>query len=241
MAKSLRQLIFSSLAEETGEEGHKCTLCLAPHTQMSVPTSWKNVQAQEIAYTQLHLTQHSPVCRLCRDDIRKLLTNPANTPRWEKLGRKANCCIDNCTNVVFVKSKVATSEQVSDILDCENVPYPTPLCKHHYHTVSIENGHYEHGFLSFLRLVGVVYMKKHASGFSKTPEAYSNECSVQGETSMYNHQHWLDNTRQCICDRIQYENEMIPNTDSLYRHWKRVCWVLDMWGQADGNTMTLNP
>ena len=34
-------------------------------------------------------------------------------------------------------------------------------------------------------------------------------------------------------DRIEFENEMIPNTESLSRHWKRVCWVIDMWRQAD--------
>ena len=34
---------------------------------------------------------------------------------------------------------------------------------------------------------------------------------------------------------------MIPNTDSLYHHWKRVCWVLDMWHQADLNTMVPKP
>ena len=37
--------------------------------------------------------------------------------------------------MAFVRSKVATCAQVADILHCqiENVPYPTPLCKHHYH------------------------------------------------------------------------------------------------------------
>ena len=35
----------------------------------------------------------------------------------------------------------------------------------------------EVGFLSFVRLVGVVYMKKHGSGFNGTsPEAYFNRC-----------------------------------------------------------------
>ncbi len=34
---------------------------------------------------------------------------------------------------------------------------------------------------------------------------------------------------------------MLPNTDALYRHWKRTCWVLDMWGQANQNNMVLQP
>ena len=41
--------------------------------------------------------------------------------------------------------------------------------------VSVQNKEYEEGFISFLCLVGVVYMKKHISGFNgKTPEAYFN-------------------------------------------------------------------
>ena len=40
-------------------------------------------------------------------------------------------------------------------------------------------------------------------------------------------------------DRVQFENEMVPSTDALHRHWKRSCWVLDVWSQADKNT--LNP
>ena len=85
-------------------------------------------------------------------------------------------------------------------------------------------------------------MKKHGSGFNgKTPEAYFNQSHQQGQTTLQHHQQWLDNIRQCIWDRIEFENEMIPNTDALYRHWTRVCWVLDMWSQADRNTMAPKP
>ena len=28
-----------------------------------------------------------------------------------------------------------------------------------------------------------------------------------------------------------------PSTEALRRHWKRSCWVIDMWRQADRNTM----
>ena len=34
---------------------------------------------------------------------------------------------------------------------------------------------------------------------------------------------------------------MIPCTEALYRHWKRTCWVLDMWKKAENNYMVLNP
>ena len=30
---------------------------------------------------------------------------------------------------------------------------------------------------------------------------------------------------------------MVPSTEALRRHWKRSCWVIDMWRQADRNTM----
>ena len=34
---------------------------------------------------------------------------------------------------------------------------------------------------------------------------------------------------------------MIPSDEALLFHWKRACWVLHMWKQADQNTMTLEP
>ena len=83
---------------------------------LSASKSKKNAQAQEIAYTQLHLTQDSLLCRLCQDDIRKLLINPVNVPRWEKVENKAKCCINTCTNMAFVRSKVVTCEQVAHII-----------------------------------------------------------------------------------------------------------------------------
>ena len=30
---------------------------------------------------------------------------------------------------------------------------------------------------------------------------------------------------------------MVPSTEGLWRHWSRSCWVIDMWRQADRNTM----
>ena len=96
----------------------------------------------------------------------------------------------------------------------------------------------ETGFLSFLRLVGVVYMKKHASGFNgMSPQAYFNRFFIPANTPLQNHDTWLENIRQCIWDRVQFENEMTPNKDALHRHWKRVCWVLDFWGQAENHTI----
>ena len=55
------------------------------------------------------------------------------------------------------------------------------------------------------------------------------------------HIHWLADIRNSIWDRTQFENNMIPSIDSLYRHWTRTCWVLDMWVQAASNQIMLKP
>ena len=60
----------------------------------------------------------------------------------------------------------------------------------------------EIGFMAFVRLVGVVYMKKHGSGFNGiSPEAYYNQFLKPGQTALQHHNTWLDNIWQCIWDR----------------------------------------
>ena len=34
---------------------------------------------------------------------------------------------------------------------------------------------------------------------------------------------------------------MVPSSGALFRHWKRSCWVLDMWQQAEKNQMIPRP
>ena len=34
---------------------------------------------------------------------------------------------------------------------------------------------------------------------------------------------------------------MIPSDEALLLHWRRTCWVIHMWTQADLNTVTLEP
>ena len=36
-------------------------------------------------------------------------------------------------------------------------------------------------------------------------------------------------------------NEMVASNDAFLFHWKRTCWVLHMWQQADQKTMSLEP
>ena len=137
MATSRRRLSFLPSADgnTADNQGIICSLCLAPHTQMSTPLSWKSIQAQDIALTRLHLTHESHVCRLCWDDISRLVKSPHMKPRWEKTGRKLNCCVPMCTSTSFSTTQIASGEEIAHILSCENLPHPTPLCKQHYHLV----------------------------------------------------------------------------------------------------------
>ena len=34
---------------------------------------------------------------------------------------------------------------------------------------------------------------------------------------------------------------MVPSSGALLRHWKRSCWIMDMWHQADKNQISLQP
>ena len=67
-------------------------------------------------------------------------------------------------------------------------------------------------------------------------------CSFSGASSpTEQHTKWLDHLRQGIWDRITQENESIPSFTALQLHWKRCCWVLHMWQQAESNNVVLAP
>ena len=68
--------------------------------------------------------------------------------------------------------------------------------------------------------------------------AWSNRATFLTSKS---HSTWLDDIRHSIWDRVTFENEMVPSDEALFLHWKRSCWVLDMWRQADQNIMTVKP
>ena len=104
------------------------------------------------------------------------------------------------------------------------------------------DGKYEKGFLAFVRLVGTTYFKKHVSAFKHvTPQTNFISIVPSGHTAPEQHKIWLDEIRETTGDRSQFENEIVPSFDALYRHWRRTCWVLDMWGQANLQQMTLQP
>ena len=55
------------------------------------------------------------------------------------------------------------------------------------------------------------------------------------------HYKWIDHIRQTMWYRTNFENEMLASNDALMLHWKRTCWILHMWNQADNNQMVLQP
>ena len=97
------------------------------------------------------------------------------------------------------------------------------------------------GFLSFLRLIGTVYFKKNSTGFStNSPQSYFNSCHSDSLDTKTNHFNWLKAIRTNIWDRTKFEDQMIPSNDALFLHWRRTCWISNMWEQADRNIMTLD-
>ena len=95
--------------------------------------------------------------------------------------------------------------------------------------------------LTFVRLVGCAYFKKHTNAFlGETPESLYNSF-VSASSSIDQHKQWLDHLRQTIWDRISFEDEMIPSLEALRYHWLRASWILHMWQQAQSNAMMLAP
>lgn len=96
------------------------------------------------------------------------------------------------------------------------------------------------GFLSFVRLVGSVYFKKHVSSFVHETPIVLYTSLVDPALSDYEiHAKYLQNIRDMIWDKIQFEDELPPSMDALWRHWQRTCWVSQMWGEATKNKTTL--
>ena len=90
---------------------------------------------------------------------------------------------------------------------------------------SLRNIHFQ-GYLAFLRLVGTVYYKKHASGFDiPSPASHFLQFANATDPSEH-HKQWINNVRQNIADRSTFDSDMIPSTEALHFHWMRACWIL---------------
>ena len=85
-----------------------------------------------------------------------------------------------------------------------------------------------------------IYYKKHASAFDY-PSPATHFSQFVNSAPLAHHTEWIDDVHQNIPGRITFDNDMLPTTDALLLYWKRSCWVLHMWAQADRNTMALKP
>ena len=92
------------------------------------------------------------------------------------------------------------------------------------------------GFLSFIRLIGSCYFKKHINGFNSN---YGHSTPVQLYNSIDSslplqerHQCWLQKIRKTVSNRTLNEEERVPTYTSLWRHWLRSCWVHQMWQRS---------
>ena len=99
-----------------------------------------------------------------------------------------------------------------------------------YHTNSSTKAN---GFLSFVRLVGTCYFKKHLAAFialkgHETPFHLYNSLDAS-LPNREKHELWLQEIRKVVSERILNEEERVPSITSLWRHWLRSCWVHEMW------------
>ena len=92
------------------------------------------------------------------------------------------------------------------------------------------------GFISFLRLIGTCYFKKHITAFianygHSTPHHLYNSIE-KSLPALERHKVWLQRIRQAVCNRILSEEERVPTYTSLWRHWQRSCWIHQMWQRS---------
>jgi len=103
----------------------------------------------------------------------------------------------------------------------------------------------KNSFISFLRLVGCTYFRKHKSVFLPaypTPMALFNSFSKDfSGSSFLHHGKWLDAIRERVWSKIKYEEEMVPSVGALERHWKRSRYIMNTWKQCTQNVTTYQP
>ena len=68
------------------------------HQQMSKPAEWKNEDARAFVDSLVEESE-CLVCRLCRNDVTRVLSNDSYIPRWEKK-EKSSCCVSDCESAV---------------------------------------------------------------------------------------------------------------------------------------------
>ena len=84
---------------------------------MSHSLAWKNEKAREFISEQ-RIQQHQKICRPCRDDMCRVIANPAFKPRR---GKKVHeCCIQDCKQS---KRKQQACSEGCTCTHCFNLPH----------------------------------------------------------------------------------------------------------------------
>ena len=90
----------------------------------------------------LNISGESLVCRSCRDDVTRVLSNSSHVPKWRKVGVETSdiyCCVKHCTHYSFTQTNMGSSDELKHVQQIEfaydTIPTPTPLCKSHYHVL----------------------------------------------------------------------------------------------------------
>ena len=104
---------------------------------------------------------------------------------------------------------------------------------------------WELGFRAFCRLIGCVFITKCSSSFQykmkfltkpSPRDIYDKVCEEHDTLSEQELlQEWLDQIRTFIMQSPECTSEQywLPSHDSLMLHWKRCCYVLQIWKQSD--------
>lgn len=91
------------------------------------------------------------------------------------------------------------------------------------------------GFLGLVKLLGVIYFKKHHSAFfvhhnCETPEQLFDRIQIVDEKQK--HLKWIEIIREVVSERVLAEEERVPSTTALERHWKRTSWISLFWNNS---------
>lgn len=91
----------------------------------------------------------------------------------------------------------------------------------------------------FLQACWYSVLKNHASAFDVHSHNLLYKVADQGRLHKQRHNQWLETIQKQIWDRVTYENDIIPYTSTLWRHWLWSCWVTNTWKQADKKNMVI--
>ena len=83
---------------------------------MSTPAQWLDKDARELVLSS-QVPSDSFVCRLCTDDVARVLENPSHVSKWRKKQGQSKCCISTCNKTVFVATRIASSEIMKSVIE----------------------------------------------------------------------------------------------------------------------------